>query len=102
MFKFPRRKKPVRPTEEVEKALLEKLENDIILDEIDNAKAFAQIYDTMTKAINPNEKKGMSDTVKVALISASTSLLGIVAVIRHEQLNVIASKAIGFVTKVRI
>jgi hypothetical protein len=36
-----------------------------------------------------------------ALLSAATNLIGIILILRHENLNVITSKAIGFVQRTR-
>lgn len=47
------------------------------------------------------EDEKISRVSKDALVNAGASLLGILMVIRHEDVNVIASKALGFVIRAK-
>lgn len=103
MFKIPRKKIQTRETEEATKAVLSELTDAVKAGDTVSAKAQAEIYATLaTNEPSNSQKETMSDGVKIALISAGTSLLSILAVIRHENLNAIATKAFGMVIKPKI
>lgn len=102
MFKITRKTDETDTAAEVQKTVLTELDNRIVDDNLDQAKTLAEIYKTITESNKSAEKQGMSDSVKVALISAVASVAGILAVVRHEEVNVIASKALGFIVKPKI
>lgn len=68
-----------------------------------DSKEYAQMADqlsklyAMLKEIDPPSKKVSADTL--ALIAAN--LVGIILIIGHEHVNVITSKALGFVMKAK-
>lgn len=47
------------------------------------------------------EEKKPSTVSKEALLNVGANLLGILMIIKHEHVNVISSKALGFVTRVK-
>lgn len=102
MFKITRKTEEVKPSAEVQKTLLTELDNKIVAEDLGQAKVLAEIYKTVAEADKPAEKRNTSDSVKVAWISAAASVVGILAVIRHEDVNVVASKALGLVIKPKI
>lgn len=68
-----------------------------------NSEEYAKMVgmlDTLYK-IKANEKRPPSVDV-TAILSIVGNLAGIGLILKHEQLHVIASKALGFVTKTRI
>lgn len=94
MFK----KTPAEPTA-LEKAIV-RLHDDMLAEDPDTDK-YAKMADNLTKLYKLRDH----DTVKrwrpspdVALTVAA-NILGIVMIIKHEDVNVITSKAIGFVVK---
>lgn len=101
---FKRKDKNKQPTKafETKEAILKEVHDTIKAGEPNVAKANAEVYSILASSDAPAEKTGMSDTVKVALISAGTSIVGILAVIRHENLNAIATKALGLIVKPKL
>ena len=103
MFKIPRKKIETRETEEATKAVLSELTDAVKAGETEVAKTHSKIYATLiTNDPSNHKKEPVSDSVKVAMISAGASVFGILAVIRHENLNAIATKALGLIVKPKI
>ena len=48
-----------------------------------------------------NEKKFKFDVDSNTLVTAGSSLLGILLILQHERLHAVASKALGFITKLK-
>jgi len=51
--------------------------------------------DSLTATLERMDRGGISDTVKIALISGGFMLLATVLTIKHEEFNIITSKAWG-------
>lgn len=103
MFKITRNtEEPSAPSKEAQETVLTELDAQVHAEEYDKAKTLAETYKILTEADKPAEKRANSDQVKVAWISGAASLLGILAVIRHEEVNVLASKALGLIVKPKI
>lgn len=82
---------------------LEHAMNDLLfkLNHIEDPDEYAKSVDQLTKlqnilAANKREKVS-ADT----LATIAANLAGILVIVKHEQVNVIASKALGFVMKLR-
>lgn len=101
MFKINRKPKESKPVEETKQTILTAL-NATIPTDATKAKTLAETYKLVSDADQPAPKAGMSDQVLVSLVGAGASLLGILAVIKHEDVNVIATKALGFIAKPKI
>lgn len=73
----------------------------LVADEPDKAKRIAKNLELLVKA-NHSTHKSVDPAVKVAMIGAGVSLLGLVIVTHHEETAVIAGKAFTLLPKVRI
>jgi len=82
--------------------LVIKLATDELLKHQPESPEYVKIVDQLER-LNKIALSNRRDRVSTdGIIASLTSLLGIGMIIRHEQLNVITTKAIGFVTKARI
>jgi hypothetical protein len=77
-----------------------------LMDEMGKVKANSQEYTAMAKNLETLcSAQGKIKTPKVSLdtiITVGGSILGIVIIVGYEKLNVVASKALGFVIKGRV
>lgn len=63
---------------------------------------YAQMVDQLVKlqSVNPSTKKATLSPD--AILAAGANLVGILAILNFEKLNVISTKAIGFILKVKL
>lgn len=92
---FPRAKAQTRLDAAIDKALIELESKDVVSTE------YATILERVETlyAIRKTDKSDRVSADNLATISAN--LVGIILVIRHEHVNVITSRAMGLVTKLR-
>ncbi len=77
-------------------------ETERVLHHLSTLKVGSDDYVTCLKALNDLKAMTTQSAVsKDVLASAATNLLGILAIIRHENVNVIASKAMSILVKPR-
>ncbi len=94
MFRKPTKKPPLNDA--IDQALLE-----LMRDHSPHTPEYSQAVDQIQKLHKLKEAEKPSSLSSDTLALCVTNLVGIVLIIRHEQLNVITSKALSFVPKVR-
>lgn len=78
---------------------------DKLLAELDGVTAdseeYARMREQLTKLYETKAAFGRKPVSMDVLVSAAANLLGIVMIVNHEQVNVITSKAMSFIPKIR-
>ena len=96
------KRKPDETRLALELAIKENL--DAITAEYPGSPEYVQIVSHLTTLVDCHQKLyPVSKPIdKSSLIAASANILGIGVILTYERLNVIATKAIGFVSKIRL
>lgn len=93
---FTGKKEPGTPLETViDKALLEMSNHEV------TSERYGQALDRVAKLHKMKEDSKPSQVSPDTLVVAATNLIGILLILRHERVDIITSKALGFVARSR-
>lgn len=80
---------------------IERLHKELLY-ETPSEEKYKQILTNLATLYELNKKKRKFEVSGDTIVLASVNLLGIIIILQHENLNVISSKALGFVSKLRL
>ncbi len=92
-------KKPTALDEAIEKTIAEY--NFVLSGDVNEAALIASNLETLTKIKHHPRKMIFEPQVLSSIIAATASLTGILAILKYEQLSVLATKALPFIMKTK-
>lgn len=66
-----------------------------------DSEEYAKMREQLTQLYKTKAEFGRKPVSMDVLITAGANLLGIIMIVNHEQVNVITTKALGFIPKIR-